>query len=164
VGGGHIGLTVDLRGIAGKFSYLMLNFDGAGIATTISSGDSQATRVANGFSLYPYFGQFDIGRRLISDISGWHSHNDPYTMVLSGNGALTLDMFDVMDSWGRLNVALYEQDFTHYVNCADALAVGGIWEQGGGGGQEVVPEPATFTLLGGGLIAFAWALRRRKAA
>jgi hypothetical protein len=33
----------------------------------------------------------------------------------------------------------------------------------GGGPQEEVPEPATSALLGGGLIALAWTLRRRKA-
>ncbi len=153
---GQIGLTVDLTGVADKFRDLLLNFYGAGIST-VSSADGQASLSPNGFSLSPYHGLFDIGRD--GNCCGWKSNTAIYNTTLSSvNGDLTLAMFDFKDSRNRLNVALHLQDLT---GTCSSLNVGGIWEEGGGGGQEI-PEPATFTLLGVGLIALAWALRRRK--
>jgi hypothetical protein len=154
---GQIGLTVDLTDIAGKFRDLLLNFYGAGISA-VSSTDGQANLSANGFSLPPYQGLFDIGRD--GNCCGWNSNAAVYNTTLSSvDGDLALDMFNFKDSGNRLNVALHLQDLT---GTGGSLKVGGIWEEGGGGGQEI-PEPTTFALLGGGLIVFARAFRRRKA-
>lgn len=154
---GQIGLTVELTGIADKFRDLLLNFYGAGIST-VSSGDGQASLSFDGFSLPPYKGLFDIGRD--GNCCGWNSNTAIYhTTLFKVDHDLTLDMFNLKDSGNRLNVALHLQDLT---GTGGSLKVGGIWEEGGGGGQEI-PEPATFALLGGGLLVFAWALRRRKA-
>ena len=156
VGGGQISLTVDVQGIAGKFRDLMLNFDGPGI-TWVSSGDGQASLVPDGFSLPPYHdGKFDIGG---SDQQNWNSTSALYTTLLTGSGPLTLDMFNVTDSQGNLNVALHLQDLA----TGDSIKVGGIWEGGGGPPEELNPEPGTAALLSGGLIALVWALRRRRA-
>ena len=81
-----------------------------------------------------------------------------YTTLLAGNGALTLDMFNVRDSLGNLNVALHLQSLTP---TGGSLKVGGTWGDGGGPPQEF-PEPATAGLLGGGLLLLAWILRRRR--
>jgi len=154
---GQISLTVDMQGIAGKFRDLMLNFDGPGI-TSVSSGDGQASLLPGGYSLSPYNdGKFDIGG---TGHQGWHSGTALYTTLLGGNGALTLDMFNVRDSLGNLNVALHLQNLTP---TGGSLKVGGIWEGCAVPSQEA-PEPATTALLGGGLVALAWILRRRRAA
>jgi hypothetical protein len=161
VGGGQIKLTVDIQGVADKFRDLLLNFNGAGIVTAVSSGDGQASLSPNGFSLPPYDGLFDIGNS--SGCCGWNSKDalNPalYSTLLSGNAALTLGMFDVKDSLGNLNVVLHLQDLT----LGGSLKAGGLWDEGGGGPGQEIPEPATGALLGGGLLMLAWAMRRRKA-
>lgn len=152
---GKFFVTVDLQGFAGKFRDLMLNFNGGGI-TAVSSADGQAHLSPNGFWLSPYNGLFDIGR---SDQQGWSSTSALYTTLLTGSGgSLTVGMFDVKDSLGKLNVALHLQELTQHIGCDDSLKVGGVWEKGG-----EVPEPATAALMGGGLIVLAWTVRRRKA-
>ena len=156
VGSGQLTLTVDVQGIAGKFRDLMLNFDGPG-STSVSSGDDQASLLPDGFSLAPYSGR--VVRHWRNRQPGVASDTALYTTLLTGNGALTLDMFDVRDSLGNLNVALHLQNLTP---TGGSLKVGGTWEGGGGPPQEV-PEPATTALLGSGLILLAWALRRRRA-
>ena len=161
VGSGQLRLRVDVHDIAGKFRGLMLNFfdvDSVGI-TQVWSDDGQASLLPDGYWLPPYNdGKFDIGG---GGGQGWHSENDVYTTLLTGTGGdLTLAMFDVTDSLGNLNVALHLQDLTSGAG-EDSLKVGGIWE-GRGGPSEEVPEPATAALLGGGLVALAWAARRRR--
>jgi hypothetical protein len=151
---GDIQLTVNVQNIAGKFRDLMLNFNGSGI-TSVVSDDGQAFLSPNGFSLPPYVGLFDIGA---TDQENWNSTSALYTVKLIGSGDLALTMFDLKDSLGNLNVALQLQDLA---TTGESLKVGGIWGDEGGPPQEI-PEPATTALLGGGLIALAWALRRRK--
>jgi len=40
----------------------------------------------------------------------WHSTGSLYTTLLSGNGDLTLDMFDVEDSLNHLNIYMHLQE------------------------------------------------------
>jgi hypothetical protein len=150
---GQITLTVDLV-FGGKFRDLMLNFNGAGISS-VSSSDGQASLSNNGFSFPPYNGLFDIGG---TGGQHWHGDNHYTTTLSSVDGSLLLGMFDVRDSLNNVNVSVHIQN----IPGVGSLKVGGIWEGGGGPGQEI-PEPATATLLGGGLLILAWALRRRKA-
>ena len=152
---GDLLLTVDVQGVAGKFRDLMLSFNAGGI-TWVSSQDGQASLSLNGFSESPYAGLFDIGGTALG--RHWHSTGSLYTTLLSGNGDLTLDMFDVEDSLNHLNIYMHLQELA----TGGSLKVGGVWEDGGSPLQEN-PEPATTALLASGLIALVWVLRRRPA-
>lgn len=81
----------------------------------------------------------------------------PYNISSIVNAPSVLDFATILGTTGKTlsSVAVTAQQ-GHF-------GVGGIEWGGGGPPTEVVPEPATASLLGGGLILFAWALRRRKA-
>lgn len=140
---GTIQVSVDLTTIGGtKFRDLMLNFEGTGI-TSISSSDGQPVTLAyDSYSIKPYaIGLFDVGS---TSNQGWVG-TDPYTTVLSGNSALTLDMFKVLDHSGALNVAVHLQNMPPD---GGSLKVGGLWDLE----TSNVPEPATGFLLGSVLL------------
>lgn len=158
-GAGQIQVTVNVDGIAGRFRDLMLNFTfGDPTITSITSDDGQASLLRDGFSESPYRGLFDIGNN--TDGLHWHSDDAVYTAMLSsglGQPGLTLAMFDEVNSVGTLNVYVHLQDLA---GTGNSLKIGGVWD--GGEPPSEIPEPATFALLGGGLIVLAWASRRRK--
>jgi len=175
VGVGQIGVSVNLAGTGEQFRDLMLNFSGAGV-TTISSTDGQVLLSPNGFSIEPYAGLFDVGG---GGVQGW-AGNDLYSTTLTGNVALSLAMFDVLDSLGNAYVGIHIQNIGDGSggNCAGnadgttncvpgstgigSLKIAGLQELPPPPDIDPIPEPMTFALMGAGLVALGLLRRRRK--
>ncbi len=158
---GGVVVDVDLAGTTQKFRDLMLNFSGA--ATSLSSSDGLASLSANGFSISPYSGLFDVGK---SSGQGWNG-DDLYSTTLTGNVAISVADFLTTDSLGNVYVAMHIQgigdanggdctgDGMGGTNCVPgmpgpgSLKIGGILQPNPP--EDPIPEPTTWLLVGGGL-------------
>jgi hypothetical protein len=119
---GQIKVTVNLA-FGGHFRDLMLNFKGAGI-NSISSSDGQVSLSPDGFSFPNYTGLFDIGSVDLGQ--HWNGANGYTTILSSGDGSLSLSMFNFLDSKSKVNVSIHIQD----IPGVDSLQVGGTVEGG----------------------------------
>lgn len=164
-----VSVTVDLAGTGQKFRDLMLN---AGSAVTITNDGDPNNVVqysSNGFSITPYSGLFDIGG---SGGQGW-AGNDGYTTNLTGTG-LTVANLATRDSLNNVYVALHIQSIgpggcsgndNGTTNCVPGQTGGGSLKIGGILSQQnepptSLPEPGSMTMIGSGILGFAYALRR----
>ena len=164
----QVSLFIDLGNPGIKFRDLMFNFAGTGFTDITSSKGEALSLSANSFSINPYPGDFDLGG---DGSQGWVSGTPtPYSTTLTGVGnILTADMFNVLDTEGKVYVAVHLQN----LSCSDSttctpgqtgsgsLKVGGVFDDGTVRETAVTPEPATFGLVGAALLGLGL-LRRRK--
>ena len=152
-GSGGVVVSVDLVGTTQKFRDMMLNFSGA--ATSLSSSDGLASLNPNGLSINPYNGLFDVGK---TTGQGWNG-DDLYSTTLTGNVAISVADFLTTDSLGNVYVAMHIQnigdanggdctgDNMGRTNCVPGMPGPGSLKIGG----ILIPEPATWLLVGAGL-------------
>ncbi|HEU0120393.1 MAG TPA: hypothetical protein VFQ91_07705 [Bryobacteraceae bacterium] len=150
---GGVNVTVDTAA-GGKFKDLFLNLN-------INPGtlSTPALYSSNSFQLNPYNGLFDIGSQ--TSPSKGIDGPDGYSFAILGS--VTAANFLALDSLGLVNVAVHLQE----IDCTSQSCVsgGGSIKVGGTyvpGGNNDVPEPATYLIAGGTLISM-YLLRRKNA-
>jgi len=175
-GNNTIQIAVNLVNPDYRFIELMLNFNPAAGVTLTSDGDpnNTVTLSQDSFQIAPYTGMFDIGG---SGGGGWSSSTGNYSTTLTFSGPVTVNDFLFTDTGGLLFAALHIQNIGDASggNCTGqtdgtttcdpsqtgpgSLKIGAL---GDSGDVPEIPEPTTFTLVAGGLLAAAaWRSRRR---
>lgn len=156
---GGVNVTV-VTAHGGKYKDLFFNLtDSVGLT-------SPAVFAANGFTLNPYSGLYDVGTN--TQPSKGFDGNSGSTFQILGSG-LTAANFNALDSLGFTNVGIHLQQ----IDCTSSscsfgsgsIKVGGLYIQPPPpppGDDPAVPEPSTYAIVGGGLAAICW-LRRKRA-
>jgi hypothetical protein len=141
----------------GKYKDLFLNLTGE------IDLDSPAEFAANGFTLNPYSGLYDVGTS--TQPSKGFDGNNGGTFQILGSG-LTAASFNAFDSLGFTQVGIHLQQ----IDCTDTSCVFGNGSIKVGGRLMLddppsddpgVPEPSTYAIVGGGLAAIYWMRRKR---
>lgn len=141
----------------GKFKDLLLNNNAASPVM-----DAPVVYSSNAFSLSPYSGTFDVDTGRPN--GGWNS-NTPFSITGTGFDAAS---FVQLDSAGVLYVIVHLQQINCDANGANCVAGTNSIKVGGSlapppddpPGDDPIPEPATYAIVGLGLGA-AHLLRKR---